>query len=138
MKKSNIILVALLVGLYITPVIVWGICKISSASDYYTGFGTNIQTVKIENLDLKKEDILINVERSSKIRVNVINIAQGNGNTNLYYKGSKKYLPVANVEDHILFIGKATDAPAGEKLKLHIRINDITEITLNGETIWRR
>ena len=140
MKKSNIILVALLAGLYITPAIVWGICKISSTGDYYTGFRTNIQTVKIENLDLKKEDILINTESSSKIRVNnVISIGgQGNGNSWLYYKGSKKYLPEANVEDHILFVGKAANASSGEKLKLHIRINDISEITLNGETVWRR
>ena len=139
MKKSNIILVALLAGLYITPAIVWGICKISSVSDYYTGFGTNIQTVKIENIDLKKEDIVINTESDSKFKSNAINIGgQGLGNSYLYYKGFKKYLPEANVEGQILSVGKAANAPSGEKLKLHIRINDISEITLNGETIWRR
>jgi hypothetical protein len=138
MKKSNIILVALLVGLYITPAIVWGICRIRSTGDYYTEFGTNIQTVKIENLDLKKEDVLIKAGSASKIQVNVFNIKQGDDNSYLFYQGTKKYLPEANVEDQILFVGKAANAPSGEKLKLHIQINDISEITLNGEIIWRR
>ena len=136
MKKSNIILVILLCSLYIIPVFVWGFYKVSSASDYYTGFGNEIRTVRIENLDLKKEDIVVNTKWASRFPQN--DLSQSNQQSYLYYKRGKKYLPEVSVEDNGLFVGKAVNAPANAKLKLHIRINDITEIVLNGETVWRR
>jgi hypothetical protein len=137
MKKSNIILIALLGTLYIMPVIVWGICKISSAGDYYTGFDENIRFLRIENVGLTKEDVIINTDRVSGFRgvqVNNINV----GDSYLYYKGNRRYLPKLTKEDDVLITGKAVDAPSGEKLKLHVRIKGLYEITLNGETIWRR
>ena len=136
MKKSNIILIGLLVALYIIPAMVWGFYKLSSNSDYYTGFGDDIRVVKIENSLLKKEDIVVNTERASTSRRNGINMSSEV--PYLYYKGNRKFLPEARIEDDMLIVGKATKAPADAKLKLHIRINDITAIVLNGETVWRR
>ena len=136
MKKSNVVLISLLVALYIIPAMVWGINKLSSNSDYYTGFGDNIRIVSIENSLLKKEDIVVNTERVSKFMQNGLNMS--NQQSYLYYKGNRKFLPEASIENDMLIVGKATDAPADAKLKLHIRINDITAIVLNGETVWRR
>jgi len=135
MKKSNIILIILLAGLYITPAIVWGVFQISSTGDYYTGFGDNIRTIQIENVSLTKEDIIVNTEQASWFPRDGLNQAS---KSYLYYKGIRKYLPEAYVENDILFVKKAAKASSGEKLKLHIRINDIAEILLNGETVWRR
>jgi|GEM_PF-2485559 len=137
MKKSNIILVILLCSLYLIPVFVWGICKISAKGNYYTGFGDDIQTVYIENTGLTKEDIIVNSERVSVPAFQVVSVNQYMNSSYLYYKGSKKYYPEINKDGNVLTIGKAIDAP-NTKLKLHIRINDISEIMLNGESVWRR
>jgi hypothetical protein len=137
MKKSNIILVILLCSLYLIPVFVWGICKISAKGDYYTGFGDDIQTVYIENTVLTKEDIIVNSERVSAPAFQAVSVNQYMNSSYLYYKGSKKYYPEINKDGNVLTIGKAIDAP-NTKLKLHIRINDISEIMLNGESVWRR
>jgi len=137
MKKSNIILVILLVSLYITPAIVWGFYKATSSGDYYTGFGDDIRIIQIENPGLTKDDILVNTKYSSTSAGITIN-KQTLGDSYLYYKGSRKYLPEVSREDDVLFTGKAADAPVGEKLKLHIRIQGLYEIRLNGEIVWRR
>ena len=138
MKKSNIILVILLCSLYLIPVLVWGICKVSAKGNYYTGFGDDIHTVYIENVGLTKEDIIVDPEQVSVSSSQVIMVNQFMNSSYLYYKGSRKYYPEISKEGDRLTIGKAVDAPADAKLKLHIRINDIAEITLNGESVWRR
>ena len=137
MKKSNIILVVLLATLYIMPAVVWGFYKVSSNGEYYTGFGDEFRFIQIENPGLTKQDILINTERVSeysgfKMNNRVLDASY------IYDKGSRRYLPEINREGDSLYVGKATDAPSGEKLKLHIHINGLYEIRLNGETVWRR
>ena len=138
MKKSNIILVILLCSLYLIPVFVWGICKVSAKGNYYTGFGDDIHTVYIENVGLTKEDIIVDPERASVSEFQAIKINDFMNASYLYYKGSRKYYPEISKEGDRLTIGKAVDAPVDAKLKLHIRINDITEVVLNGESAWRR
>ena len=133
MKKSNIILIILLSSLYLIPVCVWGFYKVSSASNYYTGFSREIRIVQIDNASLSKDDIMVNTAKKNSV-VNVNNW----GDSYLYYKGSKKYLPNVTKEDDTLLIGQAVDAPSGEKLKLHICISSLDAIRLNGETVWRR
>ena len=137
MKKSNIILVVLLATLYLTPAIVWGFYKLSSTGNYYMGFGNDFRFIQIENPGLTKQDIIVNTERVSEYSGFKMNNKTLNASY-LYYKGSRKYLPEVERKGDILIMGKATDAPSGEKLKLHVRINSLNEITLNGETVWRR
>jgi len=137
MKKSNIILVVLLAALYIMPAVVWGFYKVSSNGDYYTGFGNEFRLIQIDNPGLTKQDIIINTEKVSeysgfKMNNKVLDASY------IYYKGSRKYLPQINKAGESLNVGKATDAPSGEKLQLHIHLNGLSEIRLNGETIWRR
>jgi len=136
MKKSNIILISLLVALYIIPAFVWGFNKINAGGDYITGFGNDIRIVKIENNALKKENIVVNTKRaagpSQKSLNKYVQLPY------LYYMGNRKFVPEIKKEDDMLVVGQATNAPADANLKLHIRINDITEITLNGETVWRK
>ena len=137
MKKSNIILISLLVALYIMPVMVWGFNKMSAGGDYISGFGENIRVVKIENNMLKKEDIVVNTKQVTTSNMFIYN-NQDIQMSHLYYRGNRKFLPEVKLEDDMLTVGKAPDAPSDAKLKLHIRINDIAEITLNGETVWRK
>jgi len=136
MKKSNIILVGLLVSLWIIPVIVWGVNKIGARGDYYTGFGENIRTLIIVNPGLKAEDITLNLNPASEFPRNQWD--QAGEASYLYYKGKKKYLPDASLQADMLLVGEAKNAPSGEKLTLHIRINGLNDIVLNGETIWMR
>jgi hypothetical protein len=136
MKKSNIILISLLVALYIIPAMVWGFNKMNASGDYITGFSNHIRVVQIENNALKKENIVVNTKRASNFSQNGMH--QSINMPYLYYSGNRKYRPEVRMEDDILIVGKATNAPADAKLQLHIRINDISVITLNGETVWRR
>jgi len=136
MKKSNIILVGLLVSLWIIPIIVWSVNKIGARGDYYTGFGENIQTLVIANPGLKVDDITLNLEPASSFPRDQMD--QAGKASYLYYKGKKKYLPEVRVQADMLLIGNAINAPSGEKLTLHIRINGLNDIILNGETVWRR
>jgi hypothetical protein len=136
MKKSNIILIVLLFSLYITPAVVWGVYKISSKGDYYTGFGDNIETIIIANPDLKVEDITLDLNPASEFPRNQID--QAGQASFLYYKGKKRYLPDVSVQGDMLLVGNAINAPSGKKLTLHIRINGLNDVILNGETVWRR
>jgi len=132
MKKSNIILIILFVGLYGVAIGIWGNNKISSAGDYLTGFGDNYRIIKIENPELKKDDIIVNTEPAFKSANSIKEISY------LYYKGNNKILPEVSEEGDILVVGKATKASSDAKLKLHIHINNITEIILNDEVVWTR
>jgi len=138
MKKSNIILVILLAGLYLIPAIVWGFYKVSSKGDYYTAFGNDVRFIQIDNPGLTKEDIVINTRQVPENPGFKMNNSTFDASY-LYYKGSRKYLPQVEKVNNTLIIGKATGVPSSEKLKLLIRINNLEEITLNGETVfWRR
>ncbi|MDR2233790.1 MAG: hypothetical protein LBE56_11830 [Tannerella sp.] len=135
MKKSNIILIALLASLTLMPAIVWGVFKATSVGEYYSGFGDNIRTVIIENQGLTKDDIVVDTQRaSSSANFNFMSYTP----SFLYYKGKTNYFPDARIEGDILMVGKALDATTGEKMKLHIRINNINEIVLNGNSVWKR
>ena len=135
MKKSNIILTGLLVALWLTPIIVWGYFKSGIAGEYYTGFGDSITTIIIANPNLKAEDIKINLDPASRFPsgMNMANKA-----SYLYYKGKRKYLPAVNVQSDMLLVGEAIKASAGKRLTLHIRINGLNEVVLNGVTIWQQ
>jgi len=135
MKKSNIILTGLLVALWLTPIIVWGYFKSGIAGEYYTGFGDNITTISISNPNLKAEDIKINLDPASRFPSQM---DMANKASYLYYKGKRKYLPTVNVQSDMLLVGEAIKAPAGKKLTLHIRINGLNDIVLNGVTIWQQ
>ena len=135
MKKSNIILVVLLVSLWIIPTIVWGVYKISGSGDFYTGFGNDLKTVVITNPGLKVEDIKINLDPASNYPREM---NRADNASYLYYKGKKQYLPDVSLQDDSLLVGNVINAPAGEKLTLHIRINGISAVMLNGETVWSR
>jgi hypothetical protein len=108
----------------------------SSESDYYTGFNDRVKTIIIANTDLKAEDINLDLKPASEFRG--IQIRQGDMASFLYYKGRKKYLPEVRLQGDMLLIGNAMNARADEKLTLHIRINGLNDIILNGETIWER
>lgn len=141
MKKSNIILLGLFVSLYIIPVLVFGINKMNSAGDYFTGFGEDYQTIIIENPGLKKEDIIINIEPVSESSMNMFSIEGrkiGKHASYLYYKENKKFFPEVSTNNNTLVVGKPVDAPIDAKPKLHIQISSITKIILNNETIWKK
>jgi len=135
MKKSNIILIGLLVSLWLTPIIVWGYFKSGIAGEYYTGFDDSITTIIIANPNLKADDIALDLNPASQFpsKMDMANKA-----SYLYYKGKRKYLPVVNVQADMLLVGEAINVRAGEKLTLHIRINGLQDIVLNGVTIWQK
>ena len=135
MKKSNIILTGLLVALWLTPIIVWGYFKSGIAGEYYTGFGDNITTISISNPNLKAEDIKINLDPASRFPSQM---DMANKASYLYYKGKRKYLPTVNVQSDMLLVGEAIKASSSETLTLHIRINGLQDIVLNGVTIWQK
>ncbi len=56
----------------------------------------------------------------------------------LYYEGMKRYLPEVSRHDSLLLVSGARGAGQDKNLTLHIRINNIQKIRLNGEEIWTR
>ena len=50
----------------------------------------------------------------------------------------KRYLPEVSRHDSLLLVSGARDAGKDKNLTLHIRINNIQKIRLNGEEIWTR
>lgn len=136
MKRSNIILIILLACLYVVPLIVWGVYSIRPEEDIYTGFrGSDITLVKIDNAQLKPEDVIIGTP--GRIGFPGNDQIENAINSYLYYEANgKKYLPKVNVKDNVLIIGKSTDIPGNEKARLHIHINGIKEIQLNNTSIW--
>jgi hypothetical protein len=137
MKRSNIILVVLLVSLWLIPIIVWGYYISGIGGDYYTGFGENITSIIIANPNLKAEDISLNLNPASGFPGNG-QFQEAHKASYLYYKGKKRYLPEVSLQGDMLLVGEAIGAPSGEKLTLHIRINGLHDVILNGVTIWRK
>lgn len=136
MKKSNILLVVLAFCLFVTPLIVWGIYSMGSASEMYTGFAGQKMILQIDNPALTADDVKINANPASGFPAN--ELLQGKGSSYLYYEGSKKYLPEMSADGEHIYIKGAVKAPANEKLVLHVRINGIYRIVLNGEIMWEK
>lgn len=136
MKKSNIILIVLAVCLFVTPLVVWGIYSLKATDELYTGFQDEQMILDINDPALTKADVVINTEKASGFPGN--ELLSINKSSYLYYEGSRKYLPDLNLNGNRLSIKPPADAPSNEKLTLHVRINGIYQIVLNGETIWER
>jgi len=136
MKRSNIILIGLIVCLYAIPAIIWSVYKYKPEGSVYTGFGEKFQIVRIDNPSLSKEDIIIKEDRASGFPHS--ELLQPHKASHLYYMGNKQYLPQIEKNDIILDVGLPQEKTDNEKLKLHIWINSINKVILNGETIWTR
>ena len=115
MKKSNRIFIALIATLYIVPALTFGVAQFTSEK-CLTGF-THTRTAS----EFPRAQILEAKDRSL-----------------LYYEGKKRYLPEVSRHDSLLLVSGARDAGQDKNLTLHIRINNIQKIRLNGEEIWTK
>ena len=121
MKKSNRIFIALIATLYIVPALTFGVAQFTSEK-CLTGFTQKFQIIQIDNPELKAENIKVEAKDRSL----------------LYYEGKKRYLPEVSRHDSLLLVSGARDAGQDKNLTLHIRINNIQKIRLNGEEIWTK
>ena len=126
MKKSNRVFIALIATLYIVPALTFGVAQFTSEK-CLTGFTQKFQIIQIDNPELKAENIKVDTRTASEFPRSL-----------LYYEGKKRYLPEVSRHDSLLLVSGARDAGQDKNLTLHIRINNIQKIRLNGEEIWTK
>lgn len=91
--------------------------------------------MEIENQNLKADEVKI--DRTPTY--NAIGSIQNTDElTYLYYKGTKQYLPEVSYRDSTLVVKGAIDARNDKNLTLHVRINSINKVILNGQEIWAK
>lgn len=135
MKKSNRAFIALIATLYIVPALTFGVAQFTS-EECLTGFIQRFQIIQIDNPELKAENIKIDTRTASEFpRAQIL---EAENRSFLYYEGKKRYLPEVSRQDSLLLVRGARDAGQDKNLTLHIRINNIQKIRLNGEEIWTR
>ena len=135
MKKSNRVFIALIATLYIVPALTFGVAQFTSEK-CLTGFPQKFQIIQIDNPELKAENIKVDTRTASEFPRG--QILEAKDRSLLYYEGMKRYLPEVSRHDSLLLVSGARDAGQDKNLTLHIRINNIQKIRLNGEEIWTK
>jgi len=136
MKKSNLIFTILVTLLFIVPVGVLFVYSYKPAGNKYTGFINDFRTVIIDNPALITSNININTTKASGFPAK--EILQVDTRSYLFYSGIDKYLPQLTYQGDILMVGAPIDAGEDKDLTLHIHINNLEQIVLNGKTIWSK
>ena len=126
MKKSNRVFIALIATLYIVPALTFGVAQFTSEK-CLTGFTQKFQIIQIDNPELKAASEFPRGQ-----------ILEAKDRSLLYYEGMKRYLPEVSRHDSLLLVSGARYAGKDKNLTLHIRINNIQKIRLNGEEIWTK
>ena len=126
MKKSNRVFIALIATLYIVPALTFGAAQFTSEK-CLTGFTQKFQIIQIDNPELKAENIKVDTRTASEFPRG--QILEAKDRSLLYYEGR---------HDSLLLVSGARGAGQDKNLTLHIRINNIQKIRLNGEEIWTR
>ena len=121
--------------LYIVPALTFGVAQFTSEK-CLTGFTQKFQIIQIDNPELKAENIKVDTRTASKFPRG--QILEAKDRSLLYYEGKKRYLPEVSRHDSLLLVSGARDAGQDKNLTLHIRINNIQKIRLNGEEIWTK
>ena len=129
MKKSNRVFIALIATLYIVPALTFGVAQFTSEK-CLTGFTQKFQIIQ------KAENIKVDTRTASEFPRG--QILEAKDRSLLYYEGKKRYLPEVSRHDSLLLVSGARDAGQDKNLTLHIRINNIQKIRLNGEEIWTK
>ena len=109
---------------------------ISTSEKCLTGFTQKFQIIQIDNPELKAENIKVDTRTASEFPRG--QILEAKDRSLLYYEGMKRYLPEVSRHDSLLLVSGARDAGQDKNLTLHIRINNIQKIRLNGEEIWTK
>ena len=135
MKKSNRVFIALIATLYIVPALTFGAAQFTSEK-CITGFTQKFKIIQIDNPELKAENIKVDTRTASEFPRG--QILEAKDRSLLYYEGMKRYLPEVSRHDSLLLVSGARGAGQDKNLTLHIRINNIQKIRLNGEEIWTR
>ena len=121
--------------LYIVPALTFGVAQFTSEK-CLTGFTQKFQIIQIDNPELKAENIKVDTRTASEFpRAQIL---EAKDRSLLYYEGKKRYLPEVSRHDSLLLVSGARDAGQDKNLTLHIRINNIQKIRLNGEEIWTK
>ena len=126
--------IALIATLYIVPALTFGVAQFTSEK-CLTGFTQKFQIIQIDNPELKAENIKVDTRTASEFPRG--QILEAKDRSLLYYEGMKRYLPEVSRHDSLLLVsgrGRRQD----KNLTLHIRINNIQKIRLNGEEIWTK
>lgn len=136
MKKSNRVFSALIVALYIIPFLALGIASLIQKDVFLTGFKQNLRVIRIDNPSLGSENLKIDERHASEFPHG--QLLESADQSFLYYEGKERYLPEVSRQDSLLMVGLPVNAGQDKDLTLHIRINNIQEIQLNGEVVWTR
>ena len=120
MKKSNRVFIALIATLYIVPALTFGAAQFTSEK-CLTGFTQKFQIIQIDNPELKAENIKVDTRTASE-----------------FPRGQILEAKEVSRHDSLLLVSGARDAGQDKNLTLHIRINNIQKIRLNGEEIWTK
>lgn len=129
MKRSNLIFVCLLAALYLAPLLVYGSYCMFPEKGALPSVYRQCSEIQIENPSLTSEQV--------KIFPKPLSDSQAlTSRTYVYYQGKTKYASEIRIEGNALYIGAPLGADKDEKLTLHIRLDTLEKVRLNGRTIW--
>lgn len=136
MKKSNKLFVLLFIGFYLFPFLCYGF-YILFPKERLTGFSDMDKIICIEDEKLTKDLISIDSKRASGYpyyeKLDAFNSAY------LYYEETGcTYAPEFSIRKDTLFVKAPHKDNKGNNRSLHIFINGIKIICLNGEVIWNK
>lgn len=129
MKKSNLIFTCLLAALYLVPLLVYGSYSLFPEAGALSSIYQQCTEIRIENPSLTAEQVKIFPKSLSDSEVLT-------SRTYVYYKGKKKYGSEIRIEGNVLHIGMPLMDDKEEKPTLHIRLDTLEKVRLNGRTIW--
>lgn len=138
MKKSNLLFTVLAVTLYAIPLI-GGLIAISlPPTNCVTGFNNNLRVIQIDNAELAASDVHISKYKASAYPTGyTFDVEAAINHSYIYYKGKETYFPNMTSTSATLYV--TTPKGAGrDRPDLHIRVNGIRSIILNGNIIWNR
>lgn len=129
MKRSNIIFICLLVAFYLVPFLVYGTYCVFPEKGTLTDEEKECRVVHIENPSLTPEQVNIFSPADDKNKLAA-------ARSQVYYEGKDRYAADIKVENGVLHIGLPEKNDTKDSLTLHIRLNRLQKVRLNGETIW--
>lgn len=129
MKRSNILFICLLAAFYLVPFLIYGIYCLFPEKGTLTEEEKECRVVQIDNPSLTPEEVDIFSRTDDKNKLAA-------ARSHVYYQGKDRYTANIQVENEVLRIGLPEQTGTEEDLTLHIRLNRLQKVRLNGETIW--
>jgi len=132
MKRSNLIFLILITTLFVVPFLVVGVFALLPGEKLL--YVDDISLVKIENPALQPGDVIIGLPDTGRT-THKWPFHLKDTRSYLYYQGKTTYLPEVRYDEGILYVGLPQEAASETNLTLHLNIDGLQKVWLNGEEI---